>query len=141
MNYRHLGRTGIRVSELSLGSWVTFKNQVDVDAAVQIMAAAYDAGVNFFDNAEAYAGGQSEVVMGAALKKLGWRRGSYLITTKLYWGLYEGVNEKNTLNRKRLIEGLTVRSNVSNLITWMWSIATVPTRPHQSKRRSGRFTI
>jgi len=106
MEYRNLGRTGIRVSELSLGSWITFKNQVDVDAAVEIMAAAYDLGVNFFDNAEAYAGGQSEVVMGSALKKLGWRRGSYLVTTKLYWGLYEGVNEKNTLNRKRLIEGL-----------------------------------
>ena len=106
MNYRHLGRTGIRVSELSLGSWVTFKNQVDVKAAVQIMGAAYDAGVNFFDNAEAYAGGQSEAVMGAALKQLKWGRGSYLVTTKLYWGLNDGVNEKNTLNRKRLIEGI-----------------------------------
>ena len=106
MNYRQLGRTGIRVSELSLGSWITFKNQVDVDAAAEIMAAAFDLGVNFFDNAEAYARGKSEEVMGAALKKLGWRRGSYLITTKLYWGLYEGVNEKNTLNRKRLIEGI-----------------------------------
>lgn len=106
MDYRHLGRTGIRVSELSLGSWITFKNQVDVDAAAEIMAAAYDAGVNFFDNAEAYAKGKSEEVMGAALKKLGWRRGSYLVTTKIYWGLYEGVNEKNTLNRKRLIEGI-----------------------------------
>jgi len=106
MQYRHLGRTGIQVSELSLGSWVTFKNQVDVDAAAEIMAAAYDAGVNFFDNAEAYAKGKSEEVMGAALKKLGWRRGSYLVTTKIYWGLYEGVNEKNTLNRKRLIEGI-----------------------------------
>ena len=106
MNYRHLGRTGIRVSELSLGSWITFKNQVDVDAAVEIMAAAYDTGVNFFDNAEAYAKGKSEEVMGAALKKLGWRRGSYLITTKIYWGLYDGVNERNTLNRKRLIEGV-----------------------------------
>ena len=106
MEYRHLGRTGIRVSELSLGSWVTFKNQVDVDAAVEIMAAAYAAGVNFFDNAEAYAAGKSEEVMGAALKKLGWRRGSYLVTTKLYWGLHDGVNEKNTLNRKRLIEGI-----------------------------------
>jgi len=106
MNYRHLGRTGIQVSELSLGSWVTFKNQVDVDAAVEIMAAAYDLGVNFFDNAEAYAGGQSEAVMGAALKKLGWRRGSYLVTTKIYWGVHKGVNEQNTLNRKRLIEGL-----------------------------------
>jgi len=106
MEYRHLGRTGIRVSELSLGSWITFKNQVDVKAAAEIMAAAYDAGVNFFDNAEAYAKGQSEEVMGAALKQLKWRRGSYLITTKLYWGLFDGVNEKNTLNRKRLIEGI-----------------------------------
>lgn len=106
MEYRNLGRTGIRVSELSLGSWITFKNQVDVDAAVEIMAAAYDLGVNFFDNAEAYAKGESERVMGTALKKLGWRRGSYLVTTKIYWGLNDGVNEKNTLNRKRLIEGI-----------------------------------
>ena len=106
MQYRHLGRTGIQVSELSLGSWLTFNNQVDVDAAAEIMAAAYDLGVNFFDNAESYSRGKSEEVMGAALKKLGWRRGSYLITTKIYWGLFEGVNEKNTLNRKRLIEGI-----------------------------------
>lgn len=106
MNYRHLGRTGIRVSELSFGSWVTFKNQVDVDAAVELMAAAYDAGVNFFDNAEVYASGKSEEVMGAALKRLKWRRSSYLVTTKFYWGLHNKVNEKNTLNRKRLIEGI-----------------------------------
>ncbi|HEY5730351.1 MAG TPA: aldo/keto reductase [Anaerolineales bacterium] len=106
MEYRNLGWTGIKVSELSLGSWITFKNQVDVDAAVEIMAAAYDLGVNFFDNAEAYAGGKSEEVMGAALKKLGWRRGSYLVTTKIYWGLHDSVNESNTLNRKRLIEGI-----------------------------------
>lgn len=106
MKYRHLGRTGIQVSELSIGSWVTFKNQVDVDAAMKIMTAAYDYGVNFFDNAEVYAGGKSEEVMGAALKKLGWRRGSYLVSTKFYWGLHDGVNEKNTLNRKRLIEGI-----------------------------------
>ena len=106
MEYRHLGKTGIRVSELSLGSWITFKNQVDVQAAVEIMSAAYDAGVNFFDNAEAYASGKSEEVMGAALKQMGWRRGSYLVTTKFFWGLYDGVNERNTLNRKRLIEGI-----------------------------------
>jgi len=106
MNYRHLGRTGIRVSELSFGSWITFKNQVDVKDAVEIMAAAYDAGVNFFDNAEAYASGKSEEVMGEALKKLKWRRGSYLVTTKIFWGLHGGVNERNTLNRKRLIEGI-----------------------------------
>lgn len=106
MDYRHLGRSGIRVSVLSLGSWVTFHTQVDVDAAVEMLAAAYDAGVNFFDNAEVYAGGKSEEVMGAALKKLGWRRSSYLVSTKFFWGLNRGVNERNTLNRKRLIEAM-----------------------------------
>jgi voltage-dependent potassium channel beta subunit len=106
MNYRHLGRAGIRVSELSLGSWVTFGNQADVDRAVEIMAAAYEYGVNFFDNAEVYAGGRAEEIMGEALKRLGWRRGSYLVSTKFYWGLYDNVNERNTLNRKRLIEGI-----------------------------------
>jgi voltage-dependent potassium channel beta subunit len=106
MEYRHLGKTGIRVSELSFGSWVTFHNQADSNLASEMMAAAYDAGVNFFDNAEVYAGGKSEQVMGDALKKLKWRRGSYLVSTKFYWGLNDGVNEKNTLNRKRLIEGI-----------------------------------
>jgi voltage-dependent potassium channel beta subunit len=70
------------------------------------MAAAYEAGVNFFDNAEVYANGKSEEVMGAALKRLNWRRGSYLLTTKFYWGINDGVNEQDTLNRKRLIEGI-----------------------------------
>ena len=106
MNYRKLGRAGIQVSELSLGSWVTFHNQSGVDDAVAMMAAAYDAGVNFFDNAEVYAAGKSEEIMGAALKRLGWRRGSYLISTKLYWGINDSPNEKNTLNRKYLIEGI-----------------------------------
>ncbi len=106
MEYRHLGRAGIRLSELSFGSWVTFSNQVDVKAAVECMAAARDAGVNFYDNAEVYAGGKSEEVMGAALKKLGWRRSSYLVSTKFYWGLHDGVNERNSLNRKRLLEGI-----------------------------------
>jgi len=106
MEYRHLGKAGIRVSELSFGSWVTFHTQADVDAAVEMMAAAYDAGVNFFDNAESYAGGESERVMGEALKKLGWRRGSYLVSTKFFWGLQDGVNERHTLNRKYLIEGI-----------------------------------
>jgi len=106
MEYRHLGKTGIRVSELSLGSWVTFHKQVDTNAAVEMMAEAYDAGVNFFDNAEAYASGKSEEVMGAALKKLGWRRSSYLVSTKFFWGLNEGINEKDTLNRKYLLEAI-----------------------------------
>lgn len=106
MNYRRLGRSGLLVSELSLGSWVTFHNQVDVNAAIDCMSAAYDVGVNFFDNAEVYASGKSEEVMGSALKKLGWRRSSYVISTKFFWGLYEGANEKNTLNRKRLMEAM-----------------------------------
>ncbi len=106
MEYRHLGRSGLKVSVLSLGSWVTFHNQVDVDAAVEMMSAAYEHGVNFFDNAEVYAGGKSEEVMGAALKKLGWRRSSYLVSTKFFWGLHDGPNERNTLNRKRLLEAM-----------------------------------
>lgn len=106
MEYRRLGNSGIKVSALSLGSWVTFGTQVDVDAAVQSMKAAYDAGCNFFDNAEAYEAGRSEEIMGQALKKLGWRRGSYLVSTKIYWGVNDGPNEKNTLNRKRLREGI-----------------------------------
>jgi voltage-dependent potassium channel beta subunit len=85
---------------------VTFGNQVDVDLAVACMQAAYDAGCNFFDNAESYAHGKSESVMGEALKKLGWRRASYLVSTKLFWGLNDGPNERNTLNRKYLLEAM-----------------------------------
>lgn len=106
MNYRHLGKAGIQVSELSLGSWVTFHTQSGIESVTAMMAAAYDAGVNFFDNAEGYAGGKSEEIMGAAFKKLGWRRGSYLVSTKLFWGLNEGPNEQNTLNRKYLLESI-----------------------------------
>ena len=106
MNYRHLGKAGIQVSELSFGSWVTFHNQADLKLATELMAAAYDAGVNFFDNAQVYAGGKSEEIMGAAIKKLGWRRGSFLVSTKVYWGLHDGPNESNTLNRKYLLESI-----------------------------------
>ena len=106
MDYRRLGNAGVSVSELSFGSWVTYGRQVDVDAAVTCMRAAYDAGVNFFDNAEVYSSGKSEEVMGAALKQLGFRRGSYLVSTKFYWGLHDGPNEKNTLNRKYLRQAI-----------------------------------
>jgi voltage-dependent potassium channel beta subunit len=106
MEYRHLGRAGIQLSELSLGSWVTFSHQLDVAQAADCMSAAYDSGVNFFDAAEVYAGGKAEEILGAALKKLAWRRSSYLVSTKFFWGLQDSVNERNTLNRKRLIEGI-----------------------------------
>jgi voltage-dependent potassium channel beta subunit len=106
MKYRHLGKAGIQVSELSFGSWVTFHTQIGIEPTVEMMAAAYHAGVNFFDNAEAYAGGESETLMGAALKRLRWRRSSYLVSTKLFWGLHDGPNERNTLNRKYLIESI-----------------------------------
>jgi len=111
MRYRRLGQAGLKLSELSLGSWVTYHNQVDVNAAVEMLAAAMDAGVNFFDNAEAYVRGQSEVVMGEAFKKLGWPRLNYVVSTKFFWGLerdlqIEGVNRKNTLNRKYLMQAI-----------------------------------
>jgi voltage-dependent potassium channel beta subunit len=106
MPYRRLGRSGLKVSVLSLGSWVTFKNQVDVRKAVDCMAAAYDAGVNFFDNAEAYAGGESERIMGEAIRELGWERHSYVVSSKFFWGLHDGPNSRNTLNRKYLIESV-----------------------------------
>lgn len=106
MEYRRLGSAGIKVSALSLGSWVTFGKQVNVDTAAEAMKTAYDAGCNFFDNAEAYEAGASEEIMGKALKKLGFRRGSYLVSTKIYWGINDGPNERHTLNRKRLREGI-----------------------------------
>lgn len=106
MNYRRLGRSGLKVSELSFGSWVTYGNQLGNDLARECMAAAYDAGVNFFDNAEVYAKGASETIMGAVLKKMGWRRSSYIISTKFFWGLHDGPNEKNTLNRKYLMQAI-----------------------------------
>ncbi len=106
MNYRRLGRSGLKVSELSLGSWVTYGNQVDTQSAVECMAAAWDAGVNFFDNAEVYARGQSEVIMGEALKRLGWRRAQVIVSTKFFWGINDGPNEKNTLNRKYLMQAI-----------------------------------
>ena len=106
MNYRRLGRSGLKVSELSFGSWVTYGNQLDANAARECMAAAWDGGVNFFDNAEVYAAGKSEELMGEALKKLAWPRLKYVVSTKFYWGITDGPNEKNTLNRKYLMNAI-----------------------------------
>ena len=86
MEYRHLGRSGLRVSALSFGSWVTFGTQMDLGEAATCMRRAYDAGVNFFDNAEAYAAGESERLMGEALKKEGWSRDTFIVSSKVFWG-------------------------------------------------------
>ncbi len=106
MQYRRLGHSGLKVSELSFGSWVTYGSQVDTKSAVECMAAAWDAGVNFFDNAEVYARGMSETIMGEALKQLKWRRSQAIISTKFFWGITDGPNEKNTLNRKYLMQAI-----------------------------------
>ena len=103
MEYRFLGKSGMKVSSLSFGAWVTFGDQMDVDAALETMTAAYDAGCNFFDNAEAYAQGQAEVIMGEAFRKAGWSRSDLVISTKIFWG-GKGPNDRG-LSRKHIVEG------------------------------------
>lgn len=107
MPYNRLGSSGLQVSQFSFGSWVTFGNQVDTGLAKDQLAAAAEAGVNFFDNAEVYAGGKSETIMGEALRELGWKRHEFVISTKLFWGINgDMVNMKNTLNRKYLMQAI-----------------------------------
>ena len=103
MEYRFLGRSGLKVSALSFGSWVTFGEQIDEDVAYDTMKEAYDAGVNFFDNAEAYAGGDSEVMMGNIIQKAGWKRSDLVLSTKIFWG-GEGPNDQG-LSMKHIKEG------------------------------------
>jgi voltage-dependent potassium channel beta subunit len=103
MEYRNLGHSGLEISALSLGAWVTYGEQVGEDVAYECMKAALDAGVNFFDNAEAYGRGNAEVVMGNVIKKAGWRRSDLVISTKIFWG-GRGPNN-NGLSRKHIIEG------------------------------------
>ncbi len=103
MNYRYLGKSGLQVSELSYGAWVTFGTQIGEDMALELMQAAIDAGVNFFDNAEAYAGGQAETIMGKVVKRAGWKRSDLVFSTKIFWG-GEGVNNTG-LSRKHILEG------------------------------------
>jgi len=103
MEYRHLGKSGLKISALSLGAWVTYGDQVGEKIAEECMTAAYDAGVNFFDNAEAYAGGNAEIVMGNVIKKIGWKRSDLVISTKIFWG-GKGPNDRG-LSYKHIIEG------------------------------------
>jgi voltage-dependent potassium channel beta subunit len=104
MHYRRLGRAGLKVSELSLGSWVTFGGQIGEEGTARCMKVAYDAGVNFFDGAEAYSHGQAEIVMGRVLKKAKWKRSDLVLSTKIFWG-GDGPNDKG-LSHKHLIEGV-----------------------------------
>jgi voltage-dependent potassium channel beta subunit len=104
MEYRYLGRSGLQVSALSLGGWVTWGEQVGEDIAYDCMVAAYEAGVNFFDTAEVYAEGRSEIAMGKAIKRAGWKRSDLVLSTKIFWG-GKGVNDQG-LSRKHIIEGL-----------------------------------
>ncbi len=105
MIYRRLGKSGLKVSVLSFGSWVSFDTQMGVEVAKECMQAAYDAGVNFFDNAEVYAGGKSETIMGEVVRD--WDRHTYVISTKLFWGIHgDVVNMHNTLNRKYLMQAI-----------------------------------
>lgn len=104
MDYRYLGRSGLQVSALSLGAWVTYGGQVGEEVAFECMRAAYESGVNFFDNAEAYENGNAEIVMGNVLKRAGWNRSELVISTKIFWG-GEGPNQRG-LSRKHILEGL-----------------------------------
>jgi voltage-dependent potassium channel beta subunit len=104
MEYRYLGKSGLQVSALSFGSWVTFGAQVDVDKALELMKIAYDAGVNFFDNAEVYASGDAEIIMGKAIKKAGWKQEDLVLSTKIFWG-GDGPNHRG-LSRKHILEGM-----------------------------------
>ena len=105
MNYRRLGKSGLKVSELSLGSWVSFGHQMQVDEAKASMVAAYDAGVNFFDNAEIYAHGQSEIIMGQVLQETGWSRDSYIVSSKVFWGsVRDPKPTQEGLSRKHVVE-------------------------------------
>jgi voltage-dependent potassium channel beta subunit len=106
MEYRRLGTSGLQVSTLGFGSWVTFADQFGTEVAIDCLGVAREAGINFFDNAESYAGGKAESLMGKALAELGWARHSYVLSTKLFWGLHDEVNMRNTLNRKYLLQAI-----------------------------------
>ncbi len=104
MTYRHLGKSGLQVSALSFGAWITFGKQIGDPIAKKLLHTAYDAGINFFDNAEAYADGQAEVVMGGILHRAGWRRSSYLVSSKVFFGAEGDRPNEEGLSRKHVIE-------------------------------------
>ena len=144
MEYRYLGRSGLKVSALSFGAWVTFNDQLDVDHAYACMKEAYDRGCNFFDNAEVYAAGKAETIMGEVLRKAGWSRNDLVISTKIFWGgepappaapptgSTTAASRASTSSRAP-----TPRSSGWAWTTWTWSSATAPTWTRPSRRRCG----
>lgn len=106
MKYRNLGSSGLQLSELSLGAWVTYGEQVGEDLAYECMTTAYDAGVNYFDNAESYGGGKAEVVMGNVIKKASWKRSDLVVSTKIFWGTKGRGPNAAGLSRKHIMEGI-----------------------------------
>src|ERR1700737_5490802 len=107
MKYRHLGKSGLQLSELSFGAWVTFAQQIDNKTAEKVMTIAYDVGVNFFDNAEAYANGKAEIVMGDILKRSGWPRETFVVSSKVFWG--GDLPNQEGLSRKHVFEAVMPR--------------------------------
>ncbi len=106
MEYRRLGQSGLKLSLLSFGTWVTFAGQLDLAGAMDCLVVAREGGINSFDTAEVYGRGRAEAMLGTALQRLGWERGSFVISTKLYWGLQDCVNMRRTLNRKYLLQAI-----------------------------------
>ena len=139
MEYRRLGSAGVRLSVLSFGSWVTFGAQMGMERALACMEAAHRAGVNFFDNAEVYAGASASV-MGEAIDELGWPRLSYVVSTKFFWGLRKGVpnTQEHAQPQVPACRRSTARWSVCGSTSSTSSSATGPTRRRRSRRRCGR---
>lgn len=126
MQYKNLGRSGLKVSQLSYGAWVSFGNQLDVKEAKALLQCCRDHGVNFFDNAEVYANGRAEEIMGQAIRELGWKRSDIVVSTKIFWG-GQGPNDKG-LSRKHVVEGTKASLKRLDMEYNMWMFSTVTGR-------------
>ena len=141
MEYRRLGKSGLPISELRFGSWITFGNQIENNTSERLMDIAYEAGVNFFDNAEVYAAGESEKVMGQILKKKNWSRDSYIVSSKVFFGAGPKVPTQRGLNRKHIVEACNQALQRLQIETISIYISvTAPTNKHPSKKPFGRCT-
>lgn len=138
MEYRRLGKSGLQVSLLSFGSWITFGKQIGDTTADELMTIAYDNGVNFFDNAEIYSRGKSELVMGEILKKKGWKRSSYCVSSKVYFGFEDGKPNQTGLSRKHITEGCHAALKRLQVDYIDLFFATDPIKTHLSKKPFGQ---